>query len=348
MKERYRLSFASLILDVSMSYRFHLRAILLAFVPAYILWIPSIVQAQGTGLPAGWTAQDIGSPGIAGSTSVTNGTWTVSGSGSDISGASDQFQYVYDGFAGDGSIVAYVASEGNTDPLAKSGVMFRRSTAANDLFAALVVTPGNGVFLEWRKSVGGNFGQNLVLGVTAPVWLKLVRSGNRFIGSYSGDGINWTQVGGTQTVAVAALATVGLCVDSHNNTNLNTSTFTSVGTTSVLPSGWSDNDIGSPGQPGTANYSSGFGAWVLAGGGTDIGSTNDQFNFLSQSLDGDGAVIAQVAAQTFTSPGAKAGVMIRGDSTAGSAFADVVVTPSNSVLFQWRSSAGAVEEHAVR
>src|ERR1039457_562010 len=121
MKERYCRSFDEPVLDVFMNRSFYLRAIMmLVCVPAYILWMPSVVLAQG--LPAGWTSQDIGSPGVAGSTSVSNGVWTVSGSGSDISGASDQFQYAYEPFAGDGSIVAYVASEGNTDPGAKSGV----------------------------------------------------------------------------------------------------------------------------------------------------------------------------------------------------------------------------------
>jgi hypothetical protein len=40
-------------------------------------------------------------------------------------------------------------------------------------------------------------------------------------------------------------------------------------------------------------------------------------------------------------PWAKAGVMFRNDNTAGSAFADVVVTPGNGVSFQWRATAGA-------
>ncbi len=173
------------------------------------------------------------------------------------------------------------------------------------------------------------------------MWLKLVRSGNSFIGYYGADGTNWTQVGSTQTVAVAAVATVGLCVDSHNNTNLNPSTFSNVSATAVFPSGWTDNDIGSPGLPGSASYASGSGTWAVSGGGADIGGTTDQFNSLSQPLGGDGSVIAQVGSQSNTGPGAQAGVMIRSDGTAGSAFAYVGVTPSNSVAFQDRSTAGS-------
>ena len=62
-----------------------------------------------------------------------------------------------------------------------------------------------------------------------------MRTGSSFVGFYSATGTNWTQVGSTQTVAVAALATVGLCVDSHNNTNLYTSTFSNVSVTGVFP-----------------------------------------------------------------------------------------------------------------
>src|SRR5579859_1491156 len=43
-----------------------------------------------TGLPAGWSDSDIGSPAIAGSASFSNGVFTVNGSGSDIWSTSDQ------------------------------------------------------------------------------------------------------------------------------------------------------------------------------------------------------------------------------------------------------------------
>lgn len=341
MKECYRLPFSEPVFDLFVNHGFFLRVILALCVPVLGLSVPSVVRAQGIGLPAGWTSQDIGSPGVAGSTSVNNGTWTVSGSGSDIWGASDQFQFAYKSVGGDGSIVAYVASEGNTDPWAKSGVMFRSSTAANDLFAALVVTPGNGLILEWRKGTGSNFGLNQVLGVTAPVWIKLVRSGNYFTGFYSANGTDWTQAGSTQTVAVAAVATVGLCVDSHNNTNLNTSTFSGVAvTTAPPPTGWTDYDIGSPSAAGSAAYLSGIATWAISGGGGGINGTNDQFNLLSRPLDGDASIIAQIASQGYTGPGAQAGVMMRDSTNAASPFAYVGVTPSNSVAFTYRSVAG--------
>ncbi|MGD0814928.1 MAG: hypothetical protein ABSA83_15085 [Verrucomicrobiota bacterium] len=35
-------------------------------------------------LPPGWSNEDIGSPGLAGSATYTNGLWTVTGGGTDI------------------------------------------------------------------------------------------------------------------------------------------------------------------------------------------------------------------------------------------------------------------------
>src|SRR6202012_2643379 len=49
----------------------------------------------GGGLPSGWMDQDIGSVGVAGSASYNNGTFTVNGSGSSITGTADQFNFAY-------------------------------------------------------------------------------------------------------------------------------------------------------------------------------------------------------------------------------------------------------------
>jgi endoglucanase len=70
----------------------------------------------------------------------------------------------------------------------------------------------------------------------------------------------------------------------------------------------------------------------------------DAFQFVSRHLDGNGTITALVNSQSSTIPSASSGVMIRNDLTAGSAFADVVATSSNSVCFQWRASAGAAAQ----
>jgi hypothetical protein len=97
-------------------------------------------------------------------------------------------------------------------------------------------------------------------------------------------------------------------------------------------------DIGSVGTTGSNSYSGGV--YTISGAGADIGGTVDAFRFVSTSATGDVTISAQTAASTYANAAAKAGVMIRDSSAANAIFASVVRTPSNGILFQWRSSTG--------
>jgi len=108
----------------------------------------------------------------------------------------------------------------------------------------------------------------------------------------------------------------------------------------VLPPGWSDADIGSPGLAGSAGYTNGL--WTVTGGGADIWNTADQFNFASTNYTGDGAMMVRVTSLQNSDPGSgwsKTGLMYRNDSTAGSANVSIVATAGQGVSFQWRSTA---------
>jgi beta-glucanase (GH16 family) len=290
-------------------------------------------------IPADWSTEDVGSPGKVGGAAfdAATGGWSVAGGGADIWGTADQFRLASQAFAGDGSVVARVNGLQSTDAWAKAGVMYRDSVAANAPFADVVVTPGNGVAFEWRASPGAPANDVHVTGLSAPLWVKLARSGDDFDGFYSGDGVNWTQIGGTQTVPMNGTAQAGLAVTAHSNGALNLATFTHV---SLLPAGWGDADIGGPGRPGSADYDPAAGAWTVAGGGADIWGTSDQFHLASARLTGDGSLVARVASLTNTDAFAKAGVMLRDSLAAAAPFADVVVTPGQGVKFEWRSVPG--------
>jgi regulation of enolase protein 1 (concanavalin A-like superfamily) len=184
-----------------------------------------------SGVPAGWTDLDIGSPGMAGSASYNAGTFTVNGGGADIWYASDQFNYVYQSLTGDLTITARVASQQNTASWAKAGVMIRETTAANSAFVFVMVTPASGVNMQYRPAAGSNAVQLAqVASASAPYWVRLVRSGNTFTGYSSADGVTWTQVGSIN-LTMASSATAGLAVTAHNNSVLNTATFDSVSST---------------------------------------------------------------------------------------------------------------------
>jgi len=66
------------------------------------------------------------------------------------------------------------------------------------LISLFGATAGQGVSFQWRSSAGGGCGNQQVGGITAPVWLRLVRSGQTYTGSYSTNGTNWVQVGSQQ------------------------------------------------------------------------------------------------------------------------------------------------------
>ena len=106
----------------------------------------------------------------------------------------------------------------------------------------------------------------------------------------------------------------------------------------ALPSGWTDADIGGPAPAGAANLSNGV--YTISGGGADIWNESDQFNFASTPLSGNGTLTAEVDSITNTNAWAKAGVMFRNDTTAGSPFVNMVATAGEGVSFQWRSTAG--------
>src|SRR5262249_2966338 len=153
------------------------------------------------------------------------------------------------------------------DPWAKAGVMVRAGTSSGAPFADVVATPGQGVSFQWRSAAGGAASSITVPGVVAPVWVQLVRAGDAFSGYYSTDGVSWTQIGTTQTIAMSATVRAGLAVTAHNNGALASASLSHV---SVQPAGWTDEDIGAPGLPGSSDWDPVSGTWTVAGGGTDI------------------------------------------------------------------------------
>ncbi|HSV13196.1 MAG TPA: hypothetical protein VLI90_02990, partial [Tepidisphaeraceae bacterium] len=178
---------------------------------------------------------DIGSPSPTGSSSYNagTGTYTVAGGGSDIWNTSDQFHFLSKSFTGDGVMIARVTSVQNTNTWAKAGVMFRDSTAANSMFADVLVSYSSGVTFQWRNSTGGTADYALISGIAAPAWVKLVRGGNSFTAFYATTAGtpaagNWIQIGTPQAIAMGSGIQAGLAVTSHANGTLCTSTFTGV------------------------------------------------------------------------------------------------------------------------
>jgi RHS repeat-associated protein len=78
----------------------------------------------------------------------------------------------------------------------------------------------------------------------------------------------------------------------------------------LIPTAWTDADVGAVGLPGSATYSSSTETFTVNGSGTGVFSSADELNFAYQPLSGDGSIVARVVSQTGASS-PPAGVMIR-------------------------------------
>jgi len=259
-----------------------------------------VVSSSGP-LPTGWTDADIGSPGVAGSASYSSGVFTISGSGADIWGTSDQFNFASRSAGTNLSVVARVASISAANAWAKSGVMVRETSAANSRYFGIYVTPGNGVSVQCRTGAGASaVDLGRFTGVTAPYWVKVVRTGSSFAGYYSANGTSWTQLAATN-ITMANTVTAGLAVCSHTNTALNTSTFDNV----TMPSyvfaeseslSFTYSSAGSVGTNSDANASGGQYIFLNATG------AGDWLQFTLPNADA-GTYDIKMACKTYTARG---------------------------------------------
>ena len=172
--------------------------------------------------PNPFTSLNIGTV-LSGTTTISGGTYTVTGAGVDIWGTSDNFQYCYRSMTGDGTVIARVNSmtfsSGTANISAKAGIMLRESTAIGSKHVDLVMTPStNGLWMQYRAATDGTSASaGQVASARLPQWVKLVRAGSSFTGYYSSNGTTWTQIGSPATVSMNQTIKVGLAVTSHDN-----------------------------------------------------------------------------------------------------------------------------------
>lgn len=254
-------------------------------------------------LPSGWRTTDVGVVGHAGSAVESGGTFTVKGGGADIWGTADAFRYAYYQLAGDGSVLARVATVQNVNAWTKAGVMIRQSLDPGSIHASMFVSPANGVAFQRRKAAGGT-SVSSGAGGAAPKWVKVMRSGQTITAKISADGVVWTTVG-TDTVPFSGAVWAGLAVTSHDATQLAAATFDHVAVSSTLSSGWTHTDVGAVAIAGSASAANGV--FTLGGSGADIWGTADAFQFAYRALAGDGQLVARITSIANTHRWAKPG-----------------------------------------
>ncbi len=202
-----------------------------------------------------------GAPGPEGSVSLdeATGTYSLTGSGADIWGSSDQFHYMYRELSGDGSIIAHVVDNGTgSNAWAKGGVMIRETLDADSKHSIMALTGGEGGGITFQgRPVTGDRSNSMHGDITAepPYWVKLTREGNTITAYSSADGVDWALFTDTATdgditnpidVEMADPVLIGLFVTSHAAGEKRTYTFDSVSTTGKVSSAAVNQDIGIP------------------------------------------------------------------------------------------------------
>jgi beta-galactosidase len=174
-------------------------------------------------LPPQFNNTDVGPVGVPGSASFCNGQFNISGSGADIWGRTDAFQFVYFYLPASTNcdIRAQVINVENTSPNAKAAVMIRESLAPNSSHAMADVEPSAGLEFIWRNGTGASAASTVVTG-EAPCWVRLTRTNNTFTAYSSPDGNVWAPIGSPTNINMAVGAYVGLAVCAHDNSALST------------------------------------------------------------------------------------------------------------------------------
>ncbi|HEY3867120.1 MAG TPA: ABC transporter permease subunit [Actinocrinis sp.] len=140
----------------------------------------------------------------------------------------DSFYLARQALAGDGTITARVTSlagrhtpvstsptpvtggfEPGVQPWSKAGIMISAGTAQGSAYAAMMVTGGNGVRMQWNYT-GDSAGLPGTVSASSPRWLRLTRSGDTLTGYDSSDGTHWNTVGSVVLSSLPSSAQIGL------------------------------------------------------------------------------------------------------------------------------------------
>jgi regulation of enolase protein 1 (concanavalin A-like superfamily) len=168
-----------------------------------------------------WSNQDIGAVGVAGSTALVGGVFTLTGAGADIWGAADAFHFTYQPLTGDGEIVAHVTTVSATNAWHKVAVMIRNDLTPGSAHGMMLVSSAKGLAFQRRVVTGGLSTSTAGPLLAAPQWVRIARAGNLITASWSSDGTAWTIVG-TDTIIMGPTVYIGLANSSHSNTMVGT------------------------------------------------------------------------------------------------------------------------------
>jgi TolB protein len=158
---------------------------------------------------------DIGNPAIKGSAGFSNGQYRITGSGLNIWGKQDQFQYVWREMTGNFTATATMRFAGQGAEHRKAGIMVRQSLDANATYADVVIHGSGMPALQWRSKQGEDTNTfDLPFSGPGTFKVKLVRTGVKIYMYVGKDDAEPKKIANTE-VSLRDPVLVGLAVCSH-------------------------------------------------------------------------------------------------------------------------------------
>jgi ABC-type transport system involved in multi-copper enzyme maturation permease subunit len=147
--------------------------------------------------------------------------------GPDGEAVNDAFYFVRQPLDGDGTLTARVTSLTGTavaldggspsgdglQPWTKAGVIVKDGTTPGSRYAAVMVTGGHGVRMQYNYTHDKAGPVGAVSG-TSPRWLRVTRNGDTITGYASTDGSTWTTLGTVRLAGLPSTVQIGLFVAS--------------------------------------------------------------------------------------------------------------------------------------
>jgi len=206
----------------------------------------------------------------------------------------DSFYFVRQPLTGNGSITVRVTSltgvppgpmQPGLMPWSKAGILIKQDLSQGSAYAAMMVTSGNGVRMQWNYT-GDTPGLSGAVSAASPRWLRLTRDSDTITGYDSTDGAHWTQVGAVHLAGLPSAVQAGLFATSpqyiaistsfgsgnvNNNQTVATAVFDHVRRSGAWPAiTWTGGDIG-PATEGIQGFPQGYhqaaGRFTVTGSG---------------------------------------------------------------------------------
>ena len=182
-------------------------------------------------------AADVGAPPLSGSAKYDPATreYTITGTGTDIWGRSDQFHYVWREMSGNFTVTATTKFLTDGNPHRKASIMLRRTPDADSAFVHFAIH-GDGMPAVQFRAAQADTTNTLDFPVEGPgtFTLKLVRQGGNVVVSVARDGAALRELGHT-VLQLGNPLLVGLAVASHSQQALNTVVFSNVSIEPLAP-----------------------------------------------------------------------------------------------------------------